>query len=111
MTDHHPLPEDTPFEDAFDVCGPCGQPDDCTMNRACFGEKARSFQLSPAATLSRYNAVPPATPQNSYEKGVFRDDRGLPVRDGYGNTIPIKKYHERRHEFDQKLAAVKAGTT
>lgn len=45
----------------------------------CFGCKAVTVQVSPAATPTRTKYLkPPRTPNNSYEKGIPTDERGMP---------------------------------
>lgn len=65
--------------------------------------RLHSLQLSPAATPSkeRKRSKPSdSRVMNSWEKGVARDHRGLPYRDGDGNMIPIKTFSENRHKYE-----------
>lgn len=51
---------------------------------------------TPTKTKSK---TPPRTPNNSWEKGIARDDRGMPLmRDG--KPVSIKQYAENRHTID-----------
>ncbi len=61
-----------------------------------------TIQLSPKATPSRRSPTPPRTPNNSWEKGLARDSRGMPlIRDG--KPVTIKQYGEDRHRIDAAL--------
>lgn len=75
----------------------------------CFGCKVHSVQVSPSAMPSRRNTIPPARPMNSWERGVVRDDRGLPVRRANGDLIPVHEYASERRKIDADLRAVKQG--
>ncbi len=59
----------------------------------------RSVQVSPSATPSRKNSVPPSRPNNSFERGVRKDDRGIPYLDSNGKPLRLKE------KFDRKLYA------
>lgn len=95
----------------FTVCGPCGQPEDCAAKAACFGEKARSMSVSPAATPNRRNNIPPRRGNNSWEKGIATDERGLPIRKANGEVIPIKEYASKRGHYDRLLREAKTGVS
>ena len=44
---------------------------------------------------------PPAGSSNSWEKGVARDERGMPFLGGKGmQPIGVKEYAQRRHEIE-----------
>lgn len=75
----------------------------------CFGCKVLSVQVSPSAMPSRRNNIPPARPLNSWERGVLRDDRGIPVRRASGDVIPVHEYGSERRKIDEQLKAVKQG--
>ena len=47
----------------------------------CFGCKVQTVQVSPAATPTRTGAYrkPARTPDNSWEKGIPTDNRGMPT--------------------------------
>jgi len=77
-TEAHPVP--------VDGCGIC---------RLSQGE----IQLSPKATPSKRSPVPPRKPNNSWEKGLARNERGMPLMMD-GRPIGVKEYAERRHEID-----------
>lgn len=74
---------------------PCGDSE-------CFRCKLAGLQFAPSAMPSRKNLVPPRTPTNSWERGIARDGRGVPVLDKRGQEIPIKKWGEgERRTYDQ----------
>lgn len=65
--------------------------------------KFRTLQVSPAVRESRRYAPSTAfAPKNSWERGIAKDERGLPLLDGNLQPIPVKRYAERRHEFDAR---------
>lgn len=72
---------------------------------ACFGCHMRSVSFSPAAMPSRYNAVPPATPNNSYERGIPRDHRGMPYLGASGEAMGQKEWDAKGSDFLRKLGA------
>lgn len=65
---------------------------DCT----CFGCHVKSIQWSPAATPTRRNHLPARRPNNSWEKGVPTDNRGMPVLDADMKPVGQKQYSENR---------------
>lgn len=59
------------------------------------------IQISPQATPSRRNPkAAPATADPSWEKGIARDSRGMPLLKADGSQIGVKEYGERRHELE-----------
>lgn len=76
---------------------------------SCFGCKVHSIQVSPSAMPSRRNNIAPARPMNSWERGVLKDERGLPVRRASGDVIGLHEYASDRHRIDADLKAVKQG--
>lgn len=58
---------------------------------------------------SRRNSIAPARPMNSFERGVLRDERGLPVRRASGDVIGLHEYGSERRKIDEQLKAVKQG--
>lgn len=73
---------------------PCGV-------EGCFRCKLAGLQFSPSAMPSRKRPEPPKTPMNSWEKGVARDERNIPIWDHRGSPIPIKKWSEgERHRYE-----------
>lgn len=62
--------------------------------------REHGLNVSPAATPTRRNSVPPATPNNSFERGVPKDSRGMPFFDERGGVIGQKEYITRRREIE-----------
>lgn len=38
--------------------------------------------------------------KNSWERGIAKDERGMPLLKADGNYIPIKEYGEKRHYYE-----------
>lgn len=74
----------------------------------CFGCRIKSVQVSPAATPSRRNNVEPSKGNNSWEKGILRDERGIPIRRG-GKVIGLKEAAGQRHKIEAELRALRQG--
>lgn len=68
----------------------------------CFGCKARSVSFAPTAMPSRMNLVPTRKPDNSWEKGIATDDRGVPLLTESGALMGVKEAGVRRHEIEQR---------
>jgi hypothetical protein len=68
---------------------------------ACFGCHVRSVQV--AKPREKRNSIPPkGTAMNSWEKGIVRDSRNMPLlHPGSLEPIPIKRFVERRHEIEE----------
>lgn len=66
-------------------------------------EALRSVQVSPSATPSRRNAIPPRRPNNSFEKGNRLDERGLPYLDRSGSPLKMKEKFDRRDYGAEKI--------
>lgn len=79
----------------------------CLVEGLCFKHKIKTVSLSPAATPTRKNNVPPAQPNPAWEKGIYRDDRGMPLLNENGSYVGVKnahKYRKSQHESWQKTA-------
>lgn len=65
--------------------------------------KYATIQLSPAVRHSR-NDVPSTAfaPKNSWEAGIAKDGRGVPLLDADLHPIPIKRYAEQRQKFEAR---------
>lgn len=74
----------------------------------CWGCETRAKGIQYTTPEHRRNNLPPATPSNSWEKGVLRDERGLPILRG-GKVIPIKQAAEQRHKIEAELRALRSG--
>lgn len=65
--------------------------------------KFATIQVSPAVrTTKRYAPSTAFTPMNSWERGIAKDERGLPLLDGNLQPIPVKRYAEKRHEYEAR---------
>jgi hypothetical protein len=65
--------------------------------------KLRSVQLSPAATPTKtrkFGPVGKPKGNNSWERAIVTDSRGMPILHADGNLIRSKEYAEKRHEVD-----------
>ena len=69
----------------------------------CFACKIKTIQVSPSATPSRRKAnQKPNLGNNSWEKGIVRDGRGMPhLNPGTLEPMPIKAYVENRHKIEE----------
>ena len=69
----------------------------------CFKCKIKTVQVSPSATPSRRKSnQKPNLGNNSWEKGIVRDGRGMPhLNPGTLEPTPIKTYVEHRHEIEE----------
>lgn len=74
-------------------------PDDVDGCRVCFfrGE----IYISTAAMPNRERKVAPwREPKNSWERGIAKDERGMPLLKANGSPIPIKEYGEKRRHYE-----------
>lgn len=81
----------------------------------CFGCKIQTVGLDPSAVPTRRNTVAPTVSAgaNSWERGIVRDERGMPLLDKDG-VIGVKQYAENRGRYEaaeKKLAAEAAANT
>jgi hypothetical protein len=70
------------------LCSGCG---DILPSRLILNEDLASVQIAPSAMPSRLNGIPPRRPNNSFEKGIRRDDRGVPFLDKQGSPLKMKE--------------------
>jgi hypothetical protein len=77
----------------------------------CFRCKLLGLTLGlPRDLPSRtYSKAAPAEPKNSYEKGIARDDRGMPYLRGDLSEMPVKEFNQHRHEILEKKRALQNG--
>jgi hypothetical protein len=76
----------------------------------CMTCKLRTVQISPSCyPTSRNHVAPQGTQNNSWERGIARDHRGLPYRDASGNEIPIKRFAEKRSVYESAIRANRQG--
>jgi hypothetical protein len=72
--------------------------------------RMRSIQLNPRTVRpTSFNNVAPEGNRNSWESGVAHDHRGIPYRDNSGNTIPVKRFAEKRAEYEESIRRNHAG--
>lgn len=73
----------------LNTCPECGRFD---------REVLESIQISPSATPTSRNDIPPRTPNNSFEKGVRKDERGVPYLNQEGRALRMKdQFDERKY--------------
>lgn len=73
----------------------------------CFGCKIRTIQWSPAATPSRRNTIPPRTPNNSWEKGIAKDERGMPLLNEKGDPVGLHEMASNRGKYEARIRELK----
>jgi len=69
----------------------------------CFHCKLKTIQVSPRATPNRRrNNQPVKKSGNSWEKGIVKDERGMPyLNPGTVEPMPIKTFVENRHKIEE----------
>ena len=73
-------------------------------------ETIRSINISPSATPNRRNNIPPRTPNNSFEKGVRKDERGLPYLNAEGKAVRMKEsFNKKAYEPGRESIKISAG--
>jgi len=80
---------------------------DCSTGTTCFRHKLQSIQFSPACTPTRRNTIPPRPANNSWEKGVATNERGMPLLDKNLEPIGLKEYANNRSTYDRRLRDMK----
>jgi hypothetical protein len=88
----------------------------CVGEWLCFRHKLAywregNLNISPAATPSRRNNKPTQafTPKNSWERGIAKDERGMPyLRPEDLQPMGVHEFASRRHEFDEGRKKLKA---
>jgi hypothetical protein len=80
---------------------------DCSTGVTCFRHKLRSIQFTPSCTPTRRNTIPPRTPQNSWERGVATDNRGMPLLDSNMEPIGLKELANNRSTIEGALKDLK----
>lgn len=81
-------------------------PFDCNCTAYACQLRSKAVQLSPAATPTRRNFVASNNARfNSWEKGIATEKRKggteMPILNKDGQVIPIKKFIEQRHKYDE----------
>lgn len=79
------------------------KPHNCSGAEDCFGCKVKTIQLSPNATPSRRNHIPPKVNKesNAWHRGVVQDSRGMPLLNEKLAPVGLKEYSENRHKYDE----------
>ena len=74
----------------------------------CFKHRVRTIQISPSATPSRRNTIPPRAPNNSWEKGIARDERGMPLLDSSNEPIGLHEMASNRGTYEARVKELKS---
>lgn len=73
----------------------------CTEDNLCFKCKIKTIQVSPSATPSRtWRPQKGPKESNSWEKGIPRDDRGMPIIKSDGSQMGQKEFSEKRSQIE-----------
>jgi len=70
--------------------------------------RQRGLSVAPSATPSRSSNrkfVPPATPNNSYERGIPRDSRGMPYLDENGGVMGQREFNSKQRQIEETALA------
>lgn len=72
-------------------------------DKDCFGCKVKSIQISPSATPTRRNKIPPKVNRdsNAWERGIVRDSRNMPLLDKHLEPVGTKEYVHDRHKHEE----------
>lgn len=77
--------------------------DDCWGCRI----RAKGVQVSPSATPSRRNTIPPRTADPAWERGLAGERRCdgsfMPYLNEHGSPLHVKEAGERRHEINAQV--------
>lgn len=74
--------------------------------------KLRSVQLSPAATPTKtrkYGEIGKPKGNNSWERQIITDGRGMPILKADGSLIRSPEYAEKRHSIEDGRRALAQG--
>lgn len=72
--------------------------------------KFATIQLSPTCFPSKPRRFgKPRDPLNSWEKGIVKDARGVPLLKGVDQPISVKEYAEKRHSIEARRTALAQG--
>lgn len=75
--------------------------------------KMRSVQLSPAATPTKtrkFSPVGKPKGNNSWERAIVTDKRGMPILKPDGNMIRSAEYAEKRHSIEEGRRRIAQGS-
>jgi hypothetical protein len=75
--------------------------------------KFKGLRISPRVGMeSRGRRVgQPRETKNSWERGIARDERGMPLLKPDGSYLGIKEYGEKRHSVDAALRSLRSSPT
>lgn len=70
-------------------------------------------RLSQSVTPNRTPSAAPSVHQNrnSWEKGIVKNDKGVPLLDENYDPIPVKKYAENRHKYEARRHELASSAT
>ena len=69
----------------------------------CFGCRVKTFSVNPYSMPSRLNPNKhPKPPNLSYERGVPRDNRGMPYLTKSGGPMGQKEFNAKRHVIAER---------
>ena len=80
---------------------------DCSTGVMCFKHKIRTIQWSPACTPTRRNTIPPRSPSNSWERGIAKDERGMPLLDASGSPLGLHELASNRGHIEKRIRELK----
>lgn len=66
----------------------------------CLACKLSTIQISQQVKGHRPGGTPPAGNRNSWENGIAKDERGVPLLGADMEPIGIKRYGEQRHVLE-----------
>lgn len=71
----------------------------------CFGCKVQTVQLPPSATPSRKRKEPTDVDKsnaNAWERGIVKDDRGMPYLESNLEPIGLKEWVNKRGHYEER---------
>jgi len=77
----------------------------------CYGCRLKSLAIGlPKDFSSRTRSkAPPRTPRNSWEKGIARDERGMPIIRPDLSEVSVKQYAQERHSIEENRRRAQQG--
>ncbi len=100
-----------------EACTDCERPTH-HYGKPCFKHKMQYYQFSGAPGLPA-NSKPKHTKppehrrpdqNNSWEAGIKKDDRGIPILTSTGSPMRMAEYSANRHEVDSKIKDLRASS-
>jgi len=66
-----------------------------------FGCRVKSFTVNPRSMPTRLHPEnPPRQPNPAWERGIAKDERGMPYLTEGGGYLGVKQYAENRHRIE-----------